>query len=42
MNTFDTGLRSAPRVAEVERDYVADVIAVGLSDPMPTVVPIAN
>ena len=37
MIAFDTGLRSALRVAEVERDYVSDVIAVGLSDPMPTV-----
>ena len=34
---FDTGLRSALRVAEVERDYVADVIAVGPPDPMPVV-----
>ena len=37
MIAFDTGLRSALRVAEVERDYVSDVIAVGLSDPMPAV-----
>ena len=37
MIAFDTGLRSALRVAEVERDYVSDVIAVGLSDPMPVV-----
>src|SRR6266436_9447081 len=35
MIAFDTGLRAAIRVAEVERDYVSDVIAVGLSDPMP-------
>src|SRR5229473_8427073 len=34
MIAFDTGLRSALRVAEVERDYVSDVIAVGPSDPM--------
>ncbi len=39
MIAFDTGLRSALRVAEVERDYVSDVIAVGLSDPMPAVPP---
>src|ERR1700681_1171030 len=37
MIAFDTGLRSALRVAEVERDYVSDVIAVGPSDPMPVV-----
>jgi len=37
MIAFDTGLRSALRVAEVERDYVSDVIAVGRSDPMPVV-----
>src|SRR5258707_728473 len=37
MIAFDTGLRSALRVAEVERDYVSDVIAVGLSDPLPAV-----
>jgi len=37
MIAFDTGLRSALRVAEVERDYVSDVIALGLSDPMPAV-----
>ena len=37
MIAFDTGLRSALRVAEVERDYVSDVIAMGLSDPMPAV-----
>ena len=37
MIAFDTGLRSALRVAEVERDYVSDVIAVGLSDPVPAV-----
>jgi hypothetical protein len=37
MVAFDTGLRSALRVAEVERDYVSDVIAVGPSDPMPVV-----
>ena len=35
MIAFDTGLRSALRVAEVERDYVSDVIAVGPSDPKP-------
>jgi hypothetical protein len=35
MIAFDTGLRSALRVAEVEREYVSDVIALGLSDPMP-------
>jgi hypothetical protein len=37
MIAFDTGLRSALRVAEVERDYVSDVIAVGPPDPMPVV-----
>jgi hypothetical protein len=37
MIAFDTGLRSALRVAEVERDYVSDVIAVGSPDPMPVV-----
>src|SRR5260370_15770924 len=37
MIAFDTGLRSALRVAEVERDYVSDVIAVCASDPMPVV-----
>jgi len=37
MIAFDTGLRSALRVAEVERAYVSDVIAVGPSDPMPVV-----
>jgi hypothetical protein len=37
MIAFDTGLRSALRVAEVEPDYVSDVIAVGRSDPMPAV-----
>jgi hypothetical protein len=37
MIAFDTGLRSALRVAEVERDYVSDVIAVGPSDPMPVI-----
>src|ERR1700682_3000341 len=35
MIAFDTGLRSALRVAEVQRDYVSDVIAVGPSDPKP-------
>jgi hypothetical protein len=37
MIAFDTGLRSALRVAEIERDYVSDVIAVRLSNPMPAV-----
>lgn len=37
MIAFDTGLRSALRVAEVESDYVSDVIAVGSPDPMPVV-----
>jgi hypothetical protein len=37
MIAFDTGLRSALRVAEIERDYVSGVIAVGPSDPMPVV-----
>src|SRR6266481_10146190 len=37
MIAFDTGLRSALHVAEVERDYVSDVIAVGPPDPMPAV-----
>jgi len=34
---FDTGLRSALHVAELERDYVSDVIALGPPDPMPMV-----
>ena len=37
MIAFDTAVRSALRVAKVERDYVSDVIAVGPSDPMPVV-----
>ncbi len=32
---LDTGLRAAIRVAEVERDFVSDVIALGLPDQMP-------
>lgn len=37
MIAFDTGLRSALHVAETERDYVSDVIALGLAKPMPAV-----
>ncbi len=32
---LDTGLRAAIRVAEVERDFVSDVIALGLPDQIP-------
>ncbi len=32
---LNTGLRAAIRVAEVERDFVSDVIALGLPDQMP-------
>src|SRR6202035_4290698 len=35
MIAFDTGVRAALRIGEVERDYVSDVIAIVPSDPMP-------